>query len=78
MRKGLFTAIVVLSVGIAMTLVGSILLGFAGSVSVTTFDMQPLSVAFLMLGILATVLAGVAFVAMSVAKAIRENNDDKK
>ena len=72
MKKGFSTAFVVLCVGVAMTLVGSILRGFAGAISTSNFNMEPLAVAMLLLGVLAVVLSGVVLTAIGAVRALKE------
>jgi len=68
-------SIIVLSVALLFHIVGSILLGFSGSLS--SFNITPLANSFRDLGLLAALLAGLVLVAMIIISAVK-NAFDKK
>lgn len=85
MKKFLLTTIVVLSVGLAMILIGSILQGITWS---TGFDGTSLAEALNNVGYIVAMLSGVVLAGVGVAYAVRgedkncpkdkENKEDKK
>ena len=75
MKKLITTAIVILSVGIAMILVGSILKGITWSAD---FNGADLASALNNIGYIAATLSGIVLAGLGVATAIKGCNKDDK
>ena len=76
MKKFISTAVIILSVGLAMVLVGSILQGITWN---GDFDGTNLAGALVNLGYIGTMLSGVVLAGLGVATAIKgESKDENK
>ena len=74
MKRFSIAALIVLSVGLAMTVVGSVLVGvtFTGN-----FDATPLAATLREIGYITAALSGIVLVALGVSHAIRTGVEGK-
>ncbi len=75
MKKLITTTIVILAIGIAMVVVGSVLKGVAWS---SDFDGSQLAIALSNIGYIVAALSGIVLTGVGIVAAVKSTNSDDK